>query len=153
MQISAFTDFSLRVLMYAAVHDDRLCTVDEIASAFDISKHHLVKVVNRLQHLGYLETLRGRSGGFRLARLPHDIGLGDVVRRTEGSLAVVECLDRASARCPLTRACGLKGVLQEATAAFMAVLDRHTLGDLLRDSEWSARVIAITPLDLRRSHA
>jgi Rrf2 family nitric oxide-sensitive transcriptional repressor len=153
VRISAFTDFSLRVLMYSAVHNDRLCTIDEIAAAFGISKNHLVKVVNRLQHLGYLRTHRGRTGGFRLAKGPHDIRLGDVVRQTEGSLAVVECLDPAPARCPLAPACGLKEVLQEAADAFIAVLDGHSLGDLLHDPPTTARVLAITPLTLRRPHA
>jgi Rrf2 family nitric oxide-sensitive transcriptional repressor len=152
MQISAFTDYSLRVLMYAAVHADRLCTVDEIAGAFDVSRHHLVKVVNHLQHLDYVDTQRGRSGGFRLSRLPQDICLGEVVRRTEGTLAIVECFDRATNSCPVTRACGLKGVLAEAMDAFLAVLDRHTLADVVAEPRWAARVFALTPIR-RHVHA
>jgi Rrf2 family nitric oxide-sensitive transcriptional repressor len=152
MQISAFTDYSLRVLMYSAVHADRLCTVDEIAGAFDVSRHHLVKVVNHLQHLGYVDTLRGRSGGFRLSRAPQDIGLGEVVRRTEGTLAIVECLDRKTNSCPVVRACGLKGVLSEAMDAFLAVLDRHTLADIIAEPRWAARVFALTPVG-KHAHA
>ncbi len=153
MQINAFTDYSLRVLMYAAVHTDRLCTVEEIAGAFNVSRHHLVKVVNHLQHLGYVDTQRGRSGGFRLARAPHDIRVGEVVRRTEGSLAIVECFDRRTNRCPVVRACGLKGAMAEALDAFLAVLDRHTLADVVAEPRWAARVFALTPPIRRAAHA
>ena len=89
MQLNAFTDYSLRVLIYAAVRGDR-CLTSDVASAFGVSRHHVVKVVHRLQALGYLETTRGRTGGFRLAQPPDEIRVGDVVRRTEGTLALVE---------------------------------------------------------------
>jgi Rrf2 family transcriptional regulator, nitric oxide-sensitive transcriptional repressor len=145
MQINTFTDYSLRVLMYATVHGDRLCTIDEIARAFDVSRHHLVKVVNALQHLGYLETQRGRTGGFRLSCEPDRTRLGDIVRRTEGTLALVECFDPPTNTCPLTRACGLKGALKEAVAAFFGALDRYTLADLVAEPRWLARVVAVTP--------
>ena len=152
MQINDFTDYSLRVLMYTAVHTDRRCTVDEVASAFGISRHHLVKVVHGLRRIGYLETHRGRTGGFRLARAPEQTRLGEVVRRTEGTLAVVECFDPRTNSCPLTRACGLKGALREALDAFLAVLDRHTLADLVAEPRWAARVVAVAPSG-RRTHA
>jgi len=145
MQLNIFTDYALRVLIYAAVHDDARCTSEEIATAFDISRHHLVKVVNGLEHLGYLETRRGRAGGFMLACAPERISVGDVVRRTEGTLAVVECFDRKTNSCPLTRACGLKGVLGEAFEAFFAVLDRYTIADLVAEPRWVARIVALTP--------
>lgn len=145
MQINTFTDYSLRVLMYAAVHGDRLCTVDELARAFDISRHHLVKVVNGLQHLGYLETQRGRTGGFRLSCVPEQTRLGDIVRRTEGTLALVECFDPATNTCPLTRACGLQGALKEALKAFFGTLDRYTLADLVAEPRWMARMVAVRP--------
>ena len=92
MQLDGFTDYALRVLVYAAVRRDQRCLTAEVATAFGVSRHHIVKVVNELQHLGYLATTRGRTGGFRLARAPELVRVGDVVRRTEGSLAVVECL-------------------------------------------------------------
>jgi Rrf2 family nitric oxide-sensitive transcriptional repressor len=148
MQLNRFTDYACRALMYAAVHDGERCTVDDIAAAFAVSRHHLVKVVNELQHLGYLETRRGRSGGLKLARLPADIRLGTLVRQTEASLALVECFERDTT-CPLNPACRLQGVLREATEAFLDVLDRYSLADLVAQPRHRSRVIALLPL-LRR---
>lgn len=151
MQLNGFTDYALRVLVYAAVHRGQRCLTAEAAAAFGLSRHHVVKVVNELQHLGYLETTRGRTGGFRLARAPQLIRVGEVVRRTEGSLAVVECFDRETNTCPLARACGLKGALAEAFDAFFAVLDRHTLADLVSEPRWVARVATLMPRASRAS--
>ncbi len=145
MQLNIFTDYALRVLIYTAVHDGERCTSEEIAAAFDVSRHHLVKVINQLQHLGYLDTHRGRSGGFTLACPPARIRVGDVVRRTESTLAVVECFDRKTNRCPLARGCGLKGVVGEAFDAFFDVLDRYTIADLMADPRWISRIVALTP--------
>lgn len=102
-------------------------------------------MVNELGHLGYLETTRGRTGGFRLARAPHLIRVGDVVRRTEGTLALVECFDRATSSCPLARACGLKGALADAFEAFFTTLNRYSLADLVAEPRWVARVTALAP--------
>lgn len=140
MQLSLFADYSLRVLIYAAVRPTQRCLTADVAATFGISRHHVVKVVNELQHLGYLVTTRGRDGGFALAAAPHEIGVGDVVRRTEGSLTLVECFDTTTNTCPLSRACGLQGVLREAFDAFLAVLDRHTLADLVAQPRWVAQV-------------
>ncbi|HEY8535317.1 MAG TPA: Rrf2 family transcriptional regulator [Vicinamibacterales bacterium] len=145
MQLTRYTDYAVRVLLYAAARPDVRCTCEEIAVAFGISRHHLVKVINGLQHLGYLETHRGRSGGFRLALPAEQIRLGTVVRQTEGPLAIVECFDRDSDRCPLTPACGLRGALREATDAFLEVLDRYTLADLVREPRWLSRLVALRP--------
>jgi Rrf2 family transcriptional regulator, nitric oxide-sensitive transcriptional repressor len=145
VQLNIFTDYAFRVLIYAAAHGDQRCTAEELATAFEISRHHVVKVVNELQHLGYLETHRGRSGGFTLACPPGRIRLGDVVRRTEATLSLVECFDRTTNACPLTRACGLKGVLNEAFEAFFATLDRYTIADLVAEPRWAARLVALTP--------
>jgi Rrf2 family nitric oxide-sensitive transcriptional repressor len=144
MQLTQFTDYALRVLVYAAVPREGRCLTADVATAFGISRHHVVKVVNELQHLGYLETTRGRRGGFALARAPHEIIVGEVVRHTEGPMALVECFDRTSNTCPLSRACGLKDALSEALGAFMAVLDRYTLADLVAQPRWRARVTALT---------
>ena len=145
MQLNSFSDYACRVLIFAAVRGDQRCTSDDIAQAFSISRHHLVKVVNRLQHLGYLETRRGRAGGFRLAQAPEQIRIGDVVRRTEATLALVECFDGTTNTCPLTRRCGLKGVLREAFDAFFSVLDRYTLADLVAQPRWAAQVVSMLP--------
>jgi Rrf2 family nitric oxide-sensitive transcriptional repressor len=105
----------------------------------------VVKVVNELQHLGYLDTTRGRDGGFALGRPPDRIRIGEVVRRTEGTMTLVECFDRDTNTCPLTRACGLKGVLNEAFDAFLVVLDRYSLADLIAEPRWVARVLTLQP--------
>lgn len=150
MQLNIFSDYALRVLIYAAARPNVRCTCEEVATAFGVSRHHLVKVVNGLEHLGYLETVRGRSGGFHLAHAPERIIIGEVVRRTEGTLAVVECFDRETNTCPLTRACGLKGALAEAVEAFLGVLDQYSLADLVAKPQWLAGVIALTPTGTAR---
>jgi Rrf2 family nitric oxide-sensitive transcriptional repressor len=153
MQLNAFTDYALRVLVYAAVRPDVRCLTADVADAFGISRHHVVKVVNELQHLGYLDTVRGRAGGFTLARDPSEIRVGDVVRRVEGTMTLVECFDRRTNACPLAPACGLKGVLREAFDAFLAVLDRYTLADLVARPHWVTRMVALQPPPRGRAHA
>lgn len=145
MQLTSFTDYALRVLIYAAVRPESRCLTTDVATAFGISRHHAVKVVNELQHLGYLDTTRGRAGGFALAAPPDRIRVGEVVRRTEGTMTLVECFDRDTNTCPLARACGLKGVLSEAFDAFLAVLDRYSLADLIAEPRWVARVLTLQP--------
>lgn len=145
MQLTSFTDYALRVLIYAAARPGQRILTTDVASAFGISRHHVVKVVNELQHLGYLTTVRGRTGGFVLALEPARIPIGEVVRRTEGTLALVECFDRTTNTCPLTKACGLKGALREAFDAFLATLDRYTLADFVSEPRWIAQLVAIQP--------
>jgi Rrf2 family nitric oxide-sensitive transcriptional repressor len=148
MQLNLFTDYSLRVLVYAAGHPGQQCATADVAAAFDISRHHVVKVVHTLQRLGYVKTVRGRHGGFQLACPPERISLGDVIRRTEGTLALVECFDREST-CPLTQACGLKHALSDASKAFFEVLDRWTIADALGQPRWAARVRLLRTLPLK----
>jgi len=133
MRLSSFSDYSLRVLMYLGAHRGRLATVGEIATAYAISGHHLTKVVNLLGHLGYIETVRGKGGGIRLGRAPEEIGLGEVIRQTENDFALVECFAGGS-QCQIQGACRLPPILDQALAAMFAVLDRHTLADLLQES-------------------
>jgi len=130
MRLTNFSDYALRMLMYAASAGDRLITIEEAARTFNISKTHLNKVASTLTRAGYLRAVRGRSGGLTLGRSPEDIGIGDVVRLTEPDFALVECFATGS-QCLLTRSCRLSGVLGEAAAAFQATLDRHTLADIL----------------------
>ena len=104
MQLTHFTDYALRVLIYAAVRSRSRCLTSDVATAFGMSRHHVVKVVNELRHLGYLDTTRGRDGGFALARQAAGIRIGEVVRRTEGSMALVECFNRDTNTCPLSPA-------------------------------------------------
>jgi Rrf2 family nitric oxide-sensitive transcriptional repressor len=106
--------------------------VDEVADTFGISRHHLVKVVHDLGRNGYLRTQRGIGGGFTLGRPPERIGLGDIVRLGEESDTVIDCADQPDRPCRLFPACRLKGVLDDAAAAFFAVLDAYTLADLVK---------------------
>jgi Rrf2 family nitric oxide-sensitive transcriptional repressor len=129
MHLTRFTDYSFRTLIYLGVHGDALASIAEIATAYEVSEHHMTKVVLNLGRAGFVQTVRGRSGGLRLAMAPSQIRLGDVVRQTEEELAVVECL--STGQCPIRGPCRLEHVLNEATEAFLAVLDRYTLADLV----------------------
>lgn len=130
MRLTNFTDYALRVLMYAAAHGDRLITIEETAEAYRISRAHLMKIVNLLTQSGYLRAVRGHSGGLALARRPSKIRVGDVMRLTEPDFALVECFTSEN-RCRITSDCRLRGALQEAMGAFWKTLDRYTLADLL----------------------
>ena len=131
MQLTLFTDYSLRVLVFLGAHPDRLCTISETAKAYRISSNHLMKVVNRLSSDGYIETIRGKGGGMRLSRAANMINLGDVVRHMEERFDIVECFDTKQQDCPLLPACTLPSVLADAHRNFMATLDCHTLQDVL----------------------
>lgn len=131
MQLTRYSDYSLRVLIYLAVRPGELATIDEITAAYDISRAHLMKVVHQLGRGGFLETVRGRGGGLRLARPATEIGLGDVVRYTEEKMDLVECFDPSTSHCRIEPICGLKGVLEEALDAFLGTLDQYTLADLV----------------------
>lgn len=130
MRLSTFSDYNLRVLMYLGVHPDRLATIPEIAEAHRISENHLTKVVHQLGRRGYVETVRGKGGGVRLAKPTKDIVLGDVIRQSEGDILMAECFADDSA-CRIQRACRLQGILTEALTAMFVVLDAYTLADLL----------------------
>lgn len=132
MQLTSFTDYALRVLLVLGLTEDRLVTVEELATRYGISRHHVTKVVHRLGALGYVQTVRGKNGGVRLGRDAATIRLGDVVRDFEGRMNLVECFDAKSNTCPIVLGCALQGVLRTATGQFLAELDRHTLADLLR---------------------
>jgi len=139
MRLSTFTDYSLRVLLYVAAAPDGRATIGEIARAFHISEHHLVKVVHFLGRKRLLANTRGRRGGLRLARAPSEINLAAVVRLTEAGDLPAECFDAKANTCMLAGSCGLQGALGEALASFYATLARYTLADL-----------AIRPRKLRR---
>lgn len=132
MQLSAYSDYSLRVLMHAALRRPERTTVDEVAETFGISRHHLVKIVHDLGRSGHLTTYRGIGGGFTLARPADQIRVGDIVRLGEEAEHVIECADSSDHSCRLFPACRLKGVLEEAAAAFFAVLDERSLADLVK---------------------
>jgi Rrf2 family transcriptional regulator, nitric oxide-sensitive transcriptional repressor len=129
MQFTKFSDYALRVLMYAHAARGRRVTIDEMAASYRISRAHLMKVVNALTRAGYLTAVRGRSGGLILARPAEDIRLGEVIRDTEPDFSIVECFSTGN-QCVLTDCCRLPRILNEALRAFLSVLDRHTLASI-----------------------
>ena len=141
MKLTAFTDYSLRVLIYLAAQPQRRATIAEIAAAFEVSEHHLTKVVHFLGKNGWLANVRGKGGGLGLAMAPELMVVGDVVRRTEGADVLAECFQTEDAHCTIMRICRLRGVLGEALKAFYAVLDEYTLADLVQNRPSLARVL------------
>lgn len=135
MRLTVFTDNALRCLMMLGWEPTRPHTVEHIARSMNMSYEHLVKIVHRLAELGYVETVRGRHGGVRLARAASDIRIGELVRATEESLALVECFTPETNACPVAPACRLAGMLDSALDAFFAVLDAQTLADVLEPRE------------------
>lgn len=131
MRLTLHTDYALRLLMLLALEPDELHTIEEVARRYNISRNHLMKVAQTIAQQGFIESLRGRGGGLRLARPPRRINLGAVVRSTEDSMALVECFDRDRNQCLVSPVCGLRGPLEEALAAFMAVLNKYSLADLI----------------------
>jgi Rrf2 family nitric oxide-sensitive transcriptional repressor len=141
MRLTTFTDYSLRVLIYLAAQPEHRATIADVAEAFVISENHLVKVAHFLGKEGFLENVRGRGGGMRLAAAPASINVGDVVRRTEGVDIPAECFNPGANQCVITRGCRLRGVLLEAVGAFHAVLARYTLADLVQNRAAIAKVL------------
>lgn len=131
MKLNLHTDYALRTLIYLTVHRPKPATIQEMADAYGVSSHHLAKVVQALVRHGYVESLRGRGGGLRLAREPQDIRLGTVLREMEKSLALVECLGD-DPQCPIDGVCGLKHVLAKARHAFLDVIDQYSVQDLVQ---------------------
>ncbi|MCG3195697.1 MAG: Rrf2 family transcriptional regulator [Candidatus Omnitrophica bacterium] len=146
MQLTLRADYSLRVLLYLAVHPGRLVPTSEIAAAYGISNNHLVKVVLLLSHEGYIRSHRGRLGGNELALDPEAINLGEVLRRVEPDFKVVECFDEGTNTCPILPVCGLKVALAKAVEAFLQVVDRYTLADVTRPETRPALAAHFLPL-------
>ena len=144
MRLTAYSDYALRVLMYLAVKRDGLATIAEIAESYDISENHLMKVAHQLGVAGYVETVRGRGGGLRLAKPIEAIGLADVVRYTEPDLAIVSCFRPVDAPCAIRPCCVLRRALEKARDAFMAVLEDYTLGDLVKPRARLAGLLGIS---------
>ena len=130
MRLTMMTDYSLRLLMYVAQHHDRLCTIAEIARAYGISEAHLMKVTHQLGLSGWIETVRGKGGGMRLAHPPGEIGLGAVIRSMESDFNLTECLGTGN-QCTLTGSCRLTGIVSEALQSFLRCFDGYTLADIV----------------------
>jgi Rrf2 family nitric oxide-sensitive transcriptional repressor len=135
MQLTQFTDYSLRTLMYLAEHPDKLCTIGKIAEWYGISKPHLVKVVHNLAKLGYIKSVQGKGGGISLNKPVSEINIGSIVRDTEPNFHMVECFDKKNNTCKITNNCKLKHVLHDATQSFLGMLDEHTLESVCSNSK------------------
>lgn len=141
MHLTYRTDYSIRVLLYLALHPDRLVTTREISEAYGISKNHLVRVVLHLNKCNFIENHPGRTGGVKLARPADSFTLGDVVRLTEPDFHLVECFNEVDNTCPIISVCSLKGVLKKANSAFLGVLDSFTLADLVKGSPQKLKTV------------
>jgi Rrf2 family nitric oxide-sensitive transcriptional repressor len=130
MKLTAYTNYALRTLQLAALKAPDLVRIEDVVHIHGLKKPNIVKAVHELGREGYLATQRGRGGGFKLARPATEIRVGDVVRLTEGDLDIVECFNPDTNTCPLIGICRLSRALQEATSAFMAVLDDLTIADI-----------------------
>ncbi|MCA8203310.1 Rrf2 family transcriptional regulator [Burkholderia sp. AU33545] len=156
MRLTDYTDYSLRVMLYLAVRGEGLATIQEISDAYGISKNHLMKVVQQLGELGWVDTVRGRNGGLRLFPESLKLTVGQVVRATENDFALVGCFAAdgdASRDCVIEPHCRLKGVLAAARDAFFAELDRHTLGELTVPASPLVALLGIRPIALVRAEA
>lgn len=129
MRLSRYTDYAMRILFYLASKPDQLATVAQIAKTYDISKHHLVKIVQDLVKFGYVQSTKGRGGGMKLAMRAEDIKLGQIIRKTEADLQLVDCIG-----CHIASACALPGPLHKAVAAFIHILDGYSLHDIVTAS-------------------
>jgi len=150
MRLTVYTDYALRMLMYLALKEDGLATIEEIAQSYGISKNHLMKVAHQLGVAGYLDTVRGRHGGLRLAKPAKAIRLGEVVRHTEPDMAIVMCFEPVNADCAVLPYCVLRKALERARAAFIDVLDDYTLSDLVKPRAPLQALLSIVPAPPKR---
>jgi len=142
VRLTLYTDYSLRVLLFlGAKEPDALSTIKEISDAYGISKNHLMKVSHELGKMGYVETIRGRGGGIRLAKRPEEIGIGEVVRQTEEDFYLVDCFNPESIGCVISPVCNLKGALNKALHAYITVLDEYKLSDFLHNKQEIAALL------------
>lgn len=132
MQLTQFTDYSLRALIYISLRKES-CTIKDITKAYNISTHHMVKIIHNMAKLGLIKTIRGKNGGIVMAETPESINLGQLIARLEPHFDLVPCFNKTKANCCIAPVCKLKGVLHEAQAGFMGVLERYTLADVLQN--------------------
>ncbi len=144
MRLTAYTDYTLRTLMFLAVRPDRVSTIAEIAATYRVSEAHLTKIVHQLALAGDVVTTRGRGGGLRLGRPAATVNIGAVIRRTEPDMELVACFG-TSGGCAIDAACVLSGALRQALDAFLAVLDHYTLADLVAPAQHLAALLRIEP--------
>ena len=146
MQLTLYTDYSLRVLVYLSLNQDRSATISEIADFYQVSRNHLVKVVHNLSLKKYIISTRGKGGGLRLSRKPQLINIGAVVRDTEPNFHVVECFNSESPNsCSVEPLCQLKGILGKATSQFLSTLDAYAISDILNDNLDNVNIVELDP--------
>ncbi|WP_246943801.1 Rrf2 family transcriptional regulator [Bacillus pinisoli] len=144
MKLTSYTDYSLRVLIYLGTLDEgRLVNIKEIAEIYQISKNHLMKVIYDLGRFGYIETVRGRNGGVKLALKPEEINIGEVIQKTEDDFYMAECFDPSNKGCVISPACKLKKALDEAVHAYLNVLKSYTLADILENKSSLQKLFSI----------
>lgn len=135
MQITRFTDYGLRTLMYVAARSENIASVKEIAEYYGISRNHLVKVVHRLSQLGYIETTKGKGGGLQIAQGAGNLRLGDLISQLEPNMGIAECFDTKTNTCRITGSCQLKHYLFEAMKNFIDTMNKYTLADMVQNKE------------------
>ena len=133
MRLTLHTDYALRMLVYVATRSDGACTAHDVAEAYGLSRNHLIKVAQTLRDLDLIVTTRGRAGGIRLAKSPDEISIGALVRATEEDFSLAECMQSQGRVCTISPVCRLKGMFHEALAAFLMVLDKYTLADIVQN--------------------
>ncbi|MFB5662524.1 RrF2 family transcriptional regulator [Alteribacillus sp. HJP-4] len=144
MQLTSYTDYSLRMLIYLSTNGSRkLASIKQISAAYGISYNHLTKVGHELSRIGLIKTVKGRNGGIKLALPAEEINIGWVVRHTEDNLDLVECFDPENSTCVLTGHCRLRGVLKEAMTAYLKVLDDYTLADITENETMLQGLLSI----------
>jgi len=148
MRLTTYTDYGLRVLMYLGLRGENLSTIQEIAEQYGISKNHLMKLVNELAQLGYVDAVRGKNGGLRLGRRPDQITVGEIVRQLEPDMALVECFRVTDVHCQIVSDCILRPALEDALDRFLETLDGYTLADLLVPAE---ELAGLFPVNLEPS--
>lgn len=140
MQLTQFTDYSLRALIFISLKTEA-CTIQEIADAYEISHHHLVKIIHHLGKLGLIKTLRGKNGGIWMNKNPNEIKLGDLIQQLESNFDLVPCFNQHKENCCIAPACKLKSILYEARVAFFNVLKKYTLADILSSNRKELEIL------------
>ncbi len=145
MQLTLYTDYSLRVLIYLSLNRERTSTISEISNFYQISRNHLVKVVHNLSQKGYINSTRGKGGGLVLAHDPKNINVAAVVRDTEPNFHIVDCFNEETSPCSVEPLCKLKGILGSALNEFLNVLGHYTIADMLANPETGQAIVSLDP--------
>ena len=140
MQVTLFSDYALRMLMYLGVRPDEVVPISQIAEAFGASRHYMLKVMNDLTEAGYITAVRGRRGGVKLAKAPADIRVGKLVKATEPHEGLLDCIPGGS-DCPIEAVCKLRKIFIEAQAEFYRTLDNYTVADLIAQPKKLQRIL------------